>query len=84
MFLVNYSCFLKCIEKNLVNYSCFGSDPKSKMFLQGMKKNHAFQFSVGDTYTGTLQLVLSKTNRIGNTKYTIWCIVVSKSVKSLL
>ena len=28
MLLVNYSCSLKCIEKNLVNYSYFGSCPK--------------------------------------------------------
>ena len=32
-FLVNYSCSLKCIEKNLVNYSYFGSCPRFEVFL---------------------------------------------------
>ena len=33
IFLVNYSCSLKCIEKNLVNYGYFGNCPRSAIFL---------------------------------------------------
>ena len=38
MFLVNYSCFLKCIENYLVNYSYFGSCPKFEGFCFPTKK----------------------------------------------
>ena len=31
MFLVNYSCFLKRIEKNLVNHKFFGSCARSSI-----------------------------------------------------
>ena len=30
MFPVNYNYFVKCSEKNLVNYSYFGSYPRSE------------------------------------------------------
>ena len=33
MFPINFSCFLKCVEKNLVKYSYFGSCPRSEQFL---------------------------------------------------
>jgi hypothetical protein len=37
-----------------------------------MTNNVRFTFSVGDTeYTGNSQVVLSKTNRIGDTEYNI-------------
>ena len=36
MFLVIYCCFQKCIEKNLVNYSYFGSCPRSGGFTKGV------------------------------------------------
>ena len=34
IFLVNYSGSLKCIERNLVDYSCFGSCPRSEGLLR--------------------------------------------------
>ena len=37
-------------------------------FLQGMANNGRFTFSVGDTRWAGLQLVLSKTSRIGDIK----------------
>ena len=40
--------------------------------LQGRTKNVGLTFSVGELY-GSLQLVMSKTTRIGNTKYHIQC-----------
>ena len=44
----------------------------------------ALTCSIGGIYTSSLQLELSKTNRIGDTKYTNWCTEVSKNMKSLL
>ena len=40
--------------------------------LQGMTNNVRFTFSVSD-YMGGLQLVLSKTNRVGDTKCIVEC-----------
>ena len=42
----------------------------SKCFVQGTANNVRFTLSVGDTnIVGSSQLVLSETNRIGDTKY---------------
>ena len=38
-----------------------------------MTNNFRLTFSVGGHYTGGLQLVLSKTKRVGDTKYNILC-----------
>ena len=40
-------------------------------FVQEMTNNMRFTSRVGDTNTGSLQLVLNKTNIIGDTKYNI-------------
>ena len=48
---------------NIVNLQC------PIIFLPGMTNNARFTFSVGDTHTHGWQLVLSKTNIIGDTKY---------------
>ena len=44
IFLVNYGCSLKCIEKNLVNYGYFDNCPSSerislRQFIMWCKKN---------------------------------------------
>ena len=44
------------------------------VFLQGMRNSVRFTVNVGDSTDG-LQLVLSKTNRIGNTKYSSFSVL---------
>ena len=39
-----------------------------KKFLQGLTYNVRFTFGVSENYMGGLQLILSKINRIGDTK----------------
>ena len=43
MFLVNYNCFMKCIEKNVVNYSYFGNSPRTtRLALQVLRVSQLF------------------------------------------
>ena len=58
-------------ENNLVNDNKL-QHRKSimpKVFLQGLTYNVRYTFSVGWHYTGGVQLVMSITNIIGDTKY---------------